>query len=233
MHNGALNATLVTRLVSLQQFPLDLDQSDENARLAQLLDRDEQARSQRIPNATRRRRFEAAHALTRVALARHLEVDPGAIVFTRGPGGKPVIAARPDVRFSLSHSGDRALLAIAQRGEVGVDIEQQRPVDVSGLAIRFFTRNEAKALTGMSGDDQLRGFFRCWTRKESLAKAVGEGLSVPLDSFEVGVDDASRTIVLNGSIWTVTEIPTVAGYVAALTVEGAGAQLDASRLSLG
>jgi len=106
-----------------------------------------------------------------------------------------------------------------------------RPVDVPSLARRFFSRGEADALQALSGDRQLRSFFRCWTRKESLVKAVGDGLGIPLNAFEAGLQEKGEIVVYptpadQQTCWTVSDISTFPGYAAALTVAGSGLQIE-------
>jgi 4'-phosphopantetheinyl transferase len=77
-----------------------------------------------------------------------------------------------------------------------VDIELLRPIDdARDVAARFFSRAEADALDALPGDAVIRGFLSCWTRKEAYVKAVGDGLSMPLDSFSVSVDPENPGVI--------------------------------------
>ena len=95
--------------------------------------------------------------------------------------------ARLDVQFNLSHAGERALLAVAIGRELGVDIEEERCVDVLGIARRYFSPSEYLALVSLPEERRVGAFYRCWTRKESFLKARGEGLAFPLSGFEVSL----------------------------------------------
>ena len=200
-------------------------------RLANLLDTEERARKARLPTDAARALFEAAHAVTRLVLARYLGVSAGSIRFRRLPRGKPVIAAPASaVSFNVSHSGERALIAVCRGSEVGIDIERERPTDALSIARRFFAPPEADALALLPLDQQLPSFYRCWVRKESLLKATGDGFACPMDSFDVGLaGPASRTIALktgDGSRhWTIADVPVASGYAAALTIEGSGRRI--------
>src|SRR6185503_1727872 len=91
-----------------------------------------------------------------------------------------------DLEFNLSHSGALALVAAARGRPVGVDVERHRPgVETLEIAARFFTPRELGALRALDADGRVAGFFLCWTRKEAYVKARGEGLTVPLDAFDV------------------------------------------------
>ncbi|MBP5249966.1 MAG: 4'-phosphopantetheinyl transferase superfamily protein [Lachnospiraceae bacterium] len=90
------------------------------------------------------------------------------------PCGKPVINGRPDIHFSLSHSGDHAVAAFSDE-EVGVDIEKHRPVKDS-LVKHVLDDEELKEYSALGGGQDL--FFDLWTKKESFLKKLGTGLTV-------------------------------------------------------
>lgn len=136
--------------------------------------------------------------------------------------GKPSLieADNPQaVRFNMSHSGERALVAVTSGREVGVDIEEEKPIsDLIDLARRFFAPGEVAELISLPDAARSAAFFRCWTRKEAVVKAVGEGLSYPLDGFEVPLDAScgSQELVVGGLEWRVVSLPVDVPYVAAL-----------------
>ena len=98
-----------------------------------------------------------------------------------GEYGKPCFPALPDFHFSLSHSGGLALCAVSAL-PLGCDIEQIRG-DRLRLAARFFHPEEHAWLLSLPEGERQAAFFRLWTCKESFIKAIGRGLSLPLDSF--------------------------------------------------
>jgi 4'-phosphopantetheinyl transferase len=90
------------------------------------------------------------------------------------------------VRFNVSHSGERGLLAFAMDRDVGVDIEFKRPdVDFAALARSSFSQRECSAVTALLSPEQAELFYEYWTCKEACIKCDGRGLSVPLDGFSV------------------------------------------------
>jgi 4'-phosphopantetheinyl transferase len=124
----------------------------------------------------------------------------------------------------LSHAGDRALLALTLGHEVGVDIEEQRLIDVLDLACRFFAPSEFQALQALAESERIPAFFRWWTRKEGFIKAVGDGLTYPLDGFQVSLADEDSIQLLRGcsrapdalACWRIVSVPADSGYVAAV-----------------
>jgi 4'-phosphopantetheinyl transferase len=191
----------------------------------QLLDSGERARAERLVFERDRRRFIAAHAWLRVALGRCVDRPPESLQFATGTRGKPrLVHSAIDLRFNLSHAGERALLAITIGLEVGVDIEEERPIDVMDLARRFFSSPESDALEALPRAEQVPAFFRCWTRKEAFIKALGDGFSFPLDGFEVSLaEDPAPPLLRSCSAdpaqldnWRIVSLPTDPGYAAAV-----------------
>src|SRR6185295_11775094 len=168
--------------VSLDELPL--------AMLLTRLSADESRRASSFHFERDRRRFAATRGVLRGLLGRYLAVDPSALVFRYGPQGKPALAAPWEgLHFNVSHSGGLALLAFSTDHEIGVDIEQERSVpEMDSIADRHFSPRESAALRRLDNPERARAFFRCWTRKESFIKAVGEGLSYALDAFDVTLD---------------------------------------------
>ncbi len=181
------------------------------------------------------RRFVLAHGALRSILARYLGLRPADVVFHANAYGKPFLspnprASLPDLTFNLSHSGEFALVALARGRRVGVDIEQVRAEFAGGsIAERFFSPLEVRTLAALPGEQQTAAFFRCWTRKEAFVKARGEGLSLPLDSFDVTLLPGDRPALLcvaddpaEAARWSVhaVSIDGTGTYEAALVLEG-------------
>ncbi len=159
---------------------------------AQLSD-DERARATRFAFNRDRRCFILSHGLLRLVLSRYLRSEPGEIRFAVGPHGKPAILGSSGesegIRFSLSHSGDYALVAVARGREIGVDVEARKAeVECLKLAERFFAPAESQAIAKLHGVAQQRLFYELWTAKEAYLKGRGVGLSLGLDRFEILFD---------------------------------------------
>lgn len=203
------------------------------------LDEQEQRQAERFVFDRDRRRYIAAHTAMRVLLGRYLDVSPLDVQFAAGSRGKPRLVDPPcDLRFNLSHSEERALLAITLGREVGVDIEYVRPVpDMVGVAASVFSQIERVCLEATPIDQQADVFFRVWTRKESFIKALGDGMHFPLTGFDVSIDTSLPQLLLTCTAapaeidrWTMQALACDEGYKAAITVEGSGFEIVSTAL---
>ena len=157
----------------------------------------------------------AARGVLRILLSRHVEK----IEFDITEYGKPFLKGGAGIQFNVAHSGDFVLIAIAKDREVGVDIERMRPgIEVEAIASRFFFHEERDWL--LSQPDRKDSFYRLWTAKESVLKAVGLGLSMPLDSFSVAFAGDGEIKVASQLPLRGREIEVAEGYKAAVTVRG-------------
>ena len=156
------------------------------AALERVLSTDERERAARFVFERDRRHFIVCRGTLRVAVGEYLDMDPSAVRFTYGPLGKPALADDAGLAFNVSHAAGFALLAFARKAPIGVDVESlNRQIDAEQLATRFFSADEANDLLTVPVSQRVEAFFNCWTRKESYIKAIGDGLTVPLDSFSV------------------------------------------------
>jgi 4'-phosphopantetheinyl transferase len=185
----------------------------------------ESARAARFHFERDRRRFIAARSILRDLLGRYLGEPPAALVFREAEFGKPYLTGRhegSDLRFNLSHTRDFAVYAVTRGREVGIDVEAiDRRVDYRELASRFFAASEAEKLFRLPDEQQPAAFFRCWTRKEALVKAVGAGLSIPLDSFEVSFLPGENVRKIRGADgWTLMALELPEGFAGAVVAAG-------------
>ncbi|MGC9293190.1 MAG: 4'-phosphopantetheinyl transferase family protein [Acidobacteriaceae bacterium] len=192
-----------------------------------LLDAEEQRRANAFLRQEHRERFVAAHCGVRRLLANALGCGAGQVRFLADGIAKPRLA-EADIHFNLTHSGNWAALAISRDCEVGLDLEQVRPVERS-LPQHYFSSQEqaALALSGANDEEWLAGFFRCWTRKEALLKAVGAGLSLPLDAFTVTLQQGLPATLLSSSLdvlqprdWRLFHLDCLPGHIGALAACG-------------
>nr|WP_154894518.1 4'-phosphopantetheinyl transferase superfamily protein [Paenibacillus xylanexedens] len=122
--------------------------------------------------------------LARVTLSKWTGARPGDLTFIRNTYGKPSLISHPDLPFNVSHSGDWVAVISGGHAPLGVDVEKISPIDMA-IAERFFSPLESRNLAAEPADQQLETFYQLWTLKESYIKAVGMGLSMPLDSFSM------------------------------------------------
>lgn len=109
---------------------------------------------------------------------------------------KPYIIHDSGICFNLSHSKDCIVIAIAKNIDLGVDIEfLDKNTEHEDVASSFFATEEQKALSELKSLDKALGFYRCWTRKEAFIKALGTGLSFPLDQFVVSLHSNKATLL--------------------------------------
>jgi 4'-phosphopantetheinyl transferase len=206
---------------------------DELAAHHRILGADERERAARFRFEVHRNRFVAGRGIQRRLLAGYLGADPAAIAYTHAAHGKPALGhpfADRGLRFNVSNSGDGLLVAVSRGRELGVDLEGLLPVeDRDAVARRFFSVPENAVYDTVPEDARTDAFFTCWTRKEAYIKAVGEGLSMPLDCFDVTLrpGEPARLLCTRGrpdeaGRWTLRELDPGPGWLAAIAVEGAG-----------
>jgi 4'-phosphopantetheinyl transferase len=207
-----------------------LDQpADLIAKLAPLLSRDEYHRAERFYRPADRRRFVAGRGILRKVISKYLALAPDEVQFVYNKYGKPFISTDQNhnaLSFNLSHSNGMALYAVACGRRVGIDIEYMRE-DFATLEIaeRFFSKDEVEALKATPIAQRTKAFFNCWSRKESYIKAIGMGVSYPLDRFTVSLapDAAPELLKVNADAteaarWKMYELDVAEGYAAALIV---------------
>jgi 4'-phosphopantetheinyl transferase len=227
------------REVDIQLIPLD-QPAEVVDRLSETLGAGERARASRFAFGHDRVRFIVSRAALRSILGRALGTWPYAVRFAYGSHGKPELAPpfdRAGLTFNLSHSSAFALVAVTRDVRIGVDIERGRPLDdLRALAEQNFSPRERRALLALPDEQREPAFFRCWTRKEAFVKAVGDGLSYPLDRFSVSLrsDEVARLEEIEGDEsaarqWTVLDLGMVPGYSAAAVCEGRCARFAWSR----
>lgn len=194
---------------------------------------DEQARAARFVFEKDRRHFTVARGILRALLGQYLQTPASEIRFTYNAYGKPELQSpmpQPAFNFNLSHSHELALYAFAPGREVGVDIEHMRDIDIDeylAIARSHFSSGEYATLQELPESLRKQGFFNCWTRKEAYIKTRGQGLAIPLDSFDVSLLPSAPAVLLASqeaphtvAAWSLS-IPSVPpDYAAALMVEG-------------
>jgi 4'-phosphopantetheinyl transferase len=195
-------------------------------RLETTLSPDERARAARFVFPRDRDHFIAGRGILRNIVAQYTRQPAVDLAFTYQAEGKPRLRLResdPDLRFNVSHSHGVAVYALACDREVGIDVEAVRSdVAAEDIAARFFSAIELAEFRELPFEHRDEGFFLCWTRKEAYVKALGGGLSIPLDSFSVSLTPGmSETLVsADRERWTLRSFRPAAGYVGAVVAEG-------------
>ncbi len=217
------------------------------------LSEDERNRAGRFAFERDRIRYIAARGILRRLLGGYLNIDPSEIRFSYGAFGKPelrspsmdsaptgrcashfapgeMVAGRlaERLRFNLSHAGGWAAYAISNDRNVGIDIEPLRnDVPWQELAPLVFSSTEQAEFGEIPSDDKAAAFLLGWTRKEAYVKGRGEGLSLPLDAFDVplGSLETRSAVEIQDALgqpsgWWLYPLDLIHGFVSALAVEG-------------
>lgn len=186
----------------------------------------------------------------RALLAVYLDVDVDTVVLREDEHGKPRLADPEDasfsddepsaknaaLRFSWSHSGEMALVALARRIELGVDVERVRERKRAlELARRFFDPSEARALAACPADKYENTFLRLWCAKESVLKALGRGIAFGLERvvFALETEDwrpaRFAAEAAEASAWQMQALRPALGYIGALAWRGPPRKVQAWR----
>ncbi len=227
-------ATLVLGSDEVHVWRATLDQTPSRVQsFLRSLASDEHARAERFYFERDREHFIVARGVLRAILGGYLNRASEGLSFCYSSYGKPALAGESGgnaIRFSVSHSRGVALYAVTRGREVGIDLERIRSdLAIAEIAGRFFSPREIAMLRTLPSEAQNQAFFRCWTRKEAYIKARGEGLSLPLDQFDVSLAPGEPAALLGNqrdpseaSRWSIRELTPAPGHVAALAVAGHG-----------
>jgi 4'-phosphopantetheinyl transferase len=199
--------------------------------LLQTLSSDERVRSGKYHFERDRKRFIASRGILRMILSAYLQTNPGRIEFKYSSHGKPMLeelARIKNLNFSLSHSAGLALYALVCDQEIGVDLEQIRPVpEMEQIASNLFSHWESEVFHALPEATKLEAFFNCWTRKEAYVKARGDGLSLAPDQFTVSFIPGKTAELLGcdeglheTTDWSISAFEPFPGFTAALAVRG-------------
>jgi 4'-phosphopantetheinyl transferase len=192
-----------------------------------ILDRQERTRAAQFSFERDRLRFIEAHGIVRRILAEYCDADAATLIFARNRHGKPSLVPRtkgPHLQFSVSHSGNCCMLAVALERSIGIDVEKVRDLPQAiDIAQGYFTPAEAGALAVLPGTVRRDAFFALWTHKEAMVKALGVGLATNLARVEFDLDERGelRLAAWNGDRsvarkWSTFRLDAAPGYVAAI-----------------
>jgi len=191
------------------------------------LSAEERFRGSRFMSSLDRNRFLRRRAALRALLSRYLGVTPRDIAYRVNEFGKPELVerqAREGLSFNTSHSDGVAVVAVGRSVRLGIDVERLKPLaEADSIAAHYFARNEAAAFAALDAGNRVSGFYNAWTRKEAVVKALGGGLSIPLDTFEVSLRPGEPARILHstfdrqlGEKLRLSHLEFGSGYVGAL-----------------
>ena len=221
----------------------DIDR-ETRPRLFELMSAAEQARALRFVKEADRRSFTAAHGGLRLLLGTALAMEPRSFAFEAGRYGKPALASGA-VQFNMSHSGGIVLIALADGMPIGADVEMVRPLpDRDEIVRRYFHPGEVADLAALEeGSAAPLAFFRCWSRKEAVVKALGLGMSLDLHRYRVSCRPGDKPALLAleneenpSEAWTVVDLePTASAghaYVGAVAARSNSLNVSCRTLDL-
>lgn len=145
-----------------------------------LLTATELDRAERFRRPEDRARFRSAHVLARLVVAELAGLAADEVVVRQtcrwcgGSHGRPVVEHPAGVFVGWSHAGERVVAAATEIGSVGVDVEP-----VAAVAAARVPEDAA-----------------AWVRKESLLKATGDGLTIPVELADTGPGAESAVLEL-------------------------------------
>jgi 4'-phosphopantetheinyl transferase len=156
---------------------------------AAVLSKPEHDRAARFGSPLLRDRYMIGRAALRNVLGDMLGLAPARVPIVRGPRGRPQLGADVGLDFNVSHTEDGALLGVLTDmpgARIGVDVERgERRINVAGIARKFMSDNERKALAALDEERARRTVLQLWTCKEAMSKATGDALSAPFASIDV------------------------------------------------
>lgn len=172
--------------IHIWQADLNIDKKAQK-KFLETLNAEEHIKANRYRFEKDRIQYIAGRGILRQLLSRYLSIHPKSIVFEYNKYGKPHLEYS-DLQFNISHSGGVGVFGFTEKHLIGVDVELIKPdMDLLNVAEHFFAKKEIEQLLSLPSNRQCEGFFNCWTRKEAIIKAIGHGLSFPLNDFQVSL----------------------------------------------
>ena len=171
-------------------FHVDLSSHASREREAlDWLDEAERSRQRQFVHPRPSREFTLCRAALRSLLCSELNCSNGDLSFGMSKFGKPfarVNGVAAPISFNVSHGGRHGLIALAPKGRIGVDVEERSTNRNLDVCIRLlFSPDERAEFETVSAQDKVKLFYRLWTLKEALIKAVGAGLSIDTAKFTI------------------------------------------------
>ncbi len=215
--------------VHIWRANLDLPTHDFR-HLEEKLSIDEKIRAERLRFERDRNRFIVSSGILRTILGYYLDAEPDEIRLRYENRGKPRLGDafhHTGIHFNLSHSEGLALYIFTRDHEAGIDIERIRDIpEMDKIVEQFFSKRERDVFRKLPERQKRKAFFNGWTCKEAFIKATGDGLSHPLDKFDVSLvpGEPAKLLSIEGdsreaSQWSIQHLKLAPNYVGALAVK--------------
>lgn len=136
--------------------------------------------------------------LIRTIIGEELKIGDKYIKFNKNQYGKPYLKDYANFNFNISHSGEYVVCAVDNK-PIGIDVEEIKHIKYEEIAKNFFATKEFDDILNQDLEFQLNRFYEMWTLKESYIKCCGQGLSIPLKSFSIEVDQYENIKVVSNN----------------------------------
>ncbi len=166
--------------------------------LCMLIDSEKKNKVKKYLNKKDKIRALIGEILIRTIIVKKLKINNKYIKFNKNQYGKPYLKDYPEFNFNVSHSGEYVLCAVDNKS-LGIDVEEIKPIECNEIAKNFFTTKEAAYIISQDLKIQLNRFYEIWTLKESYIKCCGQGMSIPLNSFSIEVDQYENIKVFSNN----------------------------------
>ncbi len=130
------------------------------------------------------------------------------------------------VDFNIAHAGKIVTCALGYHNRIGVDIELKREIDFNDFR-RTMNGNQWNEIQGHP--DQFEKFFEYWSIKESVIKADGRGLSIPLEDIIV----ENQTVTYDHRLWYLKPFTLGKEYLGCVAAEAIPSQLVIEEVKYG
>lgn len=153
-----------------------------------VLSEKEIARAEQYLVPSDKRRYVISRAILKRLLSRFLQIPDKEIELNCGKNGKPFLSENTALQFNSSHSGEAFVIGFARNKEIGIDVENlNRSLNISALQTYLFSAAELECFHNIPHSCRQETFINCWTTKEAILKATGDGLTLAMNTLDLDV----------------------------------------------
>lgn len=169
--------------------------------------------------------YSVRHNLLRIILGRYLKCNPFDFKFNSNHYQKPhIFRPKTTIEYNTSISSNRFVVAFCHRHSIGVDVEIIRNLKgLNQMLSEYFTIHEADWIFSQPENKIEAAFFNIWAKKEALVKAIGKGLDIELNRFNVL---SNKPFVYGNNEWHITPLTLFDDCVGALAVNNPDSKIS-------